>query len=121
MGKLDQPYALYEKIKRSVVREIESGKLKPGDKVPSETQLAKEFNASRMTANRALKELTEENRILRVQGVGTFVAKIKPEASLFEIKSIAREIKEWGGSHSCEILLQKQEALYYRRAQPSEA
>ncbi len=111
MGKLDQPYALYEKIKRSVVREIESGKLKPGDKVPSETQLAKEFNASRMTANRALKELNEENRILRVQGVGSFVAKIKPEASLLEIKSIAREINDWGGVHSCEILLLKEERL----------
>lgn len=111
MGKPDQPYALYEKIKRSVVREIESGKLKPGDKVPSETQLAKEFNASRMTANRALKELTEENRIIRVQGVGSFVAKTKPEASLLEIKSIAREINDWGGAHSCEILLLKQERV----------
>ncbi len=111
MGKLDQPYALYEKIKTSVVRDIESGKLKPNDKVPSETQLAKAFNASRMTANRALKELAEENRILRVQGVGTFVAKPKPEASLLEIKSIAREINDWGGVHSCEILLLKEERL----------
>ena len=59
MGKLDQPYALYERIKKSVVKDIESGQLKSGDKVPSETQLAKAFNASRMTANRALKELTE--------------------------------------------------------------
>ena len=111
MGKLDQPCALYEKIKKSVVRDIESGRLIPGDKVPSETQLAKSFNASRMTANRALKELAEENRILRVQGVGTFVANPKPEASLLEIKSIAREIKEWGGIHSCEILLLKEERL----------
>jgi len=111
VGKLDQPYALYEKIKRRVVREIESGKLKPGDKVPSETQLAREFNASRMTANRALKELTEENRILRIQGVGSFVAKIKPEASLLEIRSIAREIQDWGGVHSCRILLLKEELL----------
>jgi len=111
VGKLDQPFALYEKIKKSVVRDIESGKLKSGDKIPSETQLAKTFNASRMTANRALKELSEENRILRVQGVGSFVAKPKPEASLLEIKSIAREIHDWGGSHSCEILLLGEERL----------
>jgi GntR family histidine utilization transcriptional repressor len=111
VGKLDQPYALYEKIKRSVVRDIESRILNPGDKIPSETQLAKAFNASRMTANRALKELTEENRILRVQGVGTFVAEPKPEASLLEIKSIAREISDWGGAHSCEILLLREERL----------
>jgi len=107
----DQPFALYEKIKTSVVREIESGKLKPGDKIPSETQLARIFNASRMTANRALKELAEESRIIRVQGVGTFVAKPKPEASLLEIKSIAREIKNWNGQHSCEVLLLREERV----------
>jgi GntR family histidine utilization transcriptional repressor len=106
-----QPFALYEKIKTSVVRDIESGILKPGDKIPSETQLAKVFNASRMTANRALKELTEESRIIRVQGVGTFVAKPKPEAALLEIKSIAREIKNWNGQHSCEVLLLREENL----------
>ncbi|MCP3941369.1 MAG: histidine utilization repressor [Desulfobacteraceae bacterium] len=111
MGNLGQPYALYEKIKRSVTRDIDSGKLLPGDKIPSETKLAKVFNASRMTANRALKELTEENRIIRIQGVGTFVAEPKPEASLLEIKSIAREINDWGGSYSCEVLLLKEERL----------
>ncbi len=111
MEKLNQPYALYERIKKSIVQDIESGRLNPGEKVPSETQLAKTFSASRMTANRALKELAEESRLIRVQGVGTFVATPKPEASLLEIKSIAREIKEWGGIHSCEILLLKQEGV----------
>lgn len=105
MARTEQAFALYEKIKRSVIKEIESGKLKPDDKVTSETQLAKLFNASRMTANRALKELTEEGRIVRVQGVGSFVARPKPDAALLEIKSIAKEIAEWGGEHSSDILL----------------
>ncbi len=109
--KSGQPFALYEKIKRRVIREIESGQLKPDDRVPSETQLAREFNASRMTANRALKELTEENRILRVQGVGTFVARPKPEAALLEIKSISKEILDWGGVHSSDTILLQQEPL----------
>jgi GntR family histidine utilization transcriptional repressor len=109
MAKSDQPFALYERIKQSVIRDIDSGKLKPDDRVPSETQLARSFNASRMTANRALKELTEESRILRVQGVGTFVARPKPEAALLEIKSISTEIEEWGGVHSAEILVLEQE------------
>ncbi len=109
MVKSEQPFALYEKIKRSVLHEIESGNLKPGDRVPSETQLAKSFNASRMTANRALKELTEESRIVRAQGVGTFVARPKPDAALLEIKSISQEIVDWGGVHSAEVLLLKKE------------
>jgi GntR family histidine utilization transcriptional repressor len=108
MAGSEQPFALYEKIKRSVIKDIESGKLKPDDKVLSETKLAKYFNASRMTANRALKELTEEGKIVRVQGVGTFVARPKPDAALLEIKSIAKEIADWGGVHSSNIIALKE-------------
>ncbi|MCP3875639.1 MAG: histidine utilization repressor [Desulfobacteraceae bacterium] len=111
MARSEQPFALYQKIKKSVVKDIDSGKLIPDDRVPSETQLARAFNASRMTANRALKELTEEGRIVRVQGVGTFVARPKPEAALLEIKSIAKEITDWGGVHSSQIIVLKQENI----------
>lgn len=100
----EQPCALYERIKRRIVDDIDAGRLKPDDRVPSETQLAKAFNASRMTVNRALKELTGENRIVRVQGVGTFVARPKPDAALLEIRSIKSEIEEWGGIHSCGVV-----------------
>ncbi len=111
MARTEQAFALYDKIKRSVIKDIESGRLRPDDKVASETQLAKNFNASRMTANRALKELTEEGRIVRIQGVGSFVARPKPDAALLEIKSIATEIAQWGGVHSSQILVLKQEVL----------
>ena len=113
----EQVFALYEKIKKSVVEDIESGNLKPDDRVPSETQLAGSFNASRMTANRALKELTEEGRIVRIQGVGSFVARPKPDAALLEIKSIAKEIVDWGGVHSSQILVLKEEKVTKRIAQ----
>lgn len=109
MAAPEQSFALFERIKKSIVNDIESGKLKPDDKVPSETELTRMFNTSRMTANRALKELTEEGRIVRAQGVGSFVARPKPEAALLEIKSIAREIAEWGGVHSSEVLVLREE------------
>ncbi|MFA5905987.1 MAG: histidine utilization repressor, partial [Desulfobacula sp.] len=109
MAASEKSFALFERIKKSIVNDIESGKLKPDDKVPSETELTRMFNTSRMTANRALKELTEEGRIVRAQGVGSFVARPKPEAALLEIKSIAREIAGWGGSHSSEILMLREE------------
>lgn len=111
MARTEKAFALYEKIKKSIIREIESGKLRPDDKIASETQLARQFNASRMTANRALKELTEEGRIVRVQGVGSFVARPKPDVALLEIKSIAREISDWGGIHSADILLLREEPV----------
>ncbi len=105
MVRPEQPFALYEKIKRSVISQIESGVLKPDDRVPSETQLAKTFNTSRMTANRALKELNDEGRIVRVQGVGTFVARPGPDTAHIEIINIADQIAEQGGIHSSQILL----------------
>ncbi len=111
METFTRPGALYEQIKQQIIREIDAGRLKPDDKVPSETRLAKEFRASRMTANRALKELAEDGRIIRIQGVGTFVARPKPDAALLEIKSIAREIADWGGIHSCEVLVLAKEKL----------
>jgi len=104
MEKTDQPFALYQQIKHKIIHDIETATLKPGDRVPSETRLARAFNASRMTANRALKELSEENRIVRVQGVGTFVARPRPEAALLEIKSVSKEIEAWGGVHSAQVL-----------------
>ena len=104
-----KPLAIYDKIKKSVIQDIESGRLKPDDKVPSETRLARDFNASRMTANRALKELTEAGRTIRIQGVGTFVARPKPDAALLEIKSIAKEITGWGGVHSSTIIVLREE------------
>lgn len=106
-----EPFALFQRIKKYIIDEIESGRLKPDDKTPSETELTKLFNTSRMTANRALKELTDEGRIIRVQGVGSFVARPKPDAALLEIKSIAKEIEEWGGEHSSEVLVLRKEKI----------
>ncbi len=111
MSNIDKGFAIYEKIKFSIREKIDSGELKPGDRVSSELELANLFKASRMTANRALKELTAEGRIIRIQGVGSFVAKPKPEMALLEIKSIADEISQWGGIHSADIILLKKETV----------
>lgn len=44
--------------------------LKPGDKLPSESQLQKEYNMSRVTVRSAMEELTAEGYIIKVQGRG---------------------------------------------------
>lgn len=53
-----------------------------------------------MTANRALKELTDDGLLKRVAGVGTFVTEQIPQAPLFEIKNIADEIRSRGSHYS---------------------
>ena len=67
----------YKRIKEHVENLIRSGRLKDGDAIPPESALADQFKVSRMTANRALRELTDEQILIRVQGSGTFVAQQK--------------------------------------------
>ena len=86
-------------IKQHIVDNIESGKWLQNTKVPSENELAELFSVSRMTARRALQELTEQGILVRTQGAGTFVASLKSQSSLLEIRNIADEIKERGHLH----------------------
>jgi histidine ammonia-lyase len=75
------PRPLYRKIKAYILKQIEDGRWKPDQRIPSENQLVKRFAVSRMTIHRALRELTHEGRLIRIQGVGTFVAKPGPPTS----------------------------------------
>ncbi|WHI45081.1 histidine utilization repressor [Microbulbifer sp. EKSA008] len=95
----------YAAIKRHIRQQIESGEWPIHSQVPSENQLAQQFSVSRMTARRALTELTDERVLMRSQGLGTFVAEPVPASSLLEVRNIADEISARGHSYSNRILL----------------
>jgi GntR family histidine utilization transcriptional repressor len=63
-----------------------------------------QFGVSRMTVNRALRELMAEGVVRRVQGSGTFVAEIDQVSSKLEIRDIQEEIEERGHVHGTEII-----------------
>ena len=86
----------YQGIKDFILERIHSGEWAEGDLVPSENELAREFKVARMTVNRALRELTSEQVLTRVQGAGTFVARPKYESTLVAIRSISDEIAARG-------------------------
>ena len=92
----------YQEIKDHILTRIHSGEWKEGDQVPSENELAREFKVARMTVNRALRELTAEQILTRVQGAGTFVAQPRYESTLVEIRSISDEITARGHRHRAE-------------------
>lgn len=89
---------LYLMVKRHILENIGSGKWATSSRVPSENELVKSFGVSRMTANRALKELRDEGVLVRIAGVGSFVAD-RPHAHPLEIRSIADEIHARGHAH----------------------
>lgn len=61
------PQALYRRAKDYVQDQLRAGVWKPGDLISSENQLVQELGISRMTVNRALRELTEEGHLVRFQ------------------------------------------------------
>ncbi|STV15331.1 Formiminoglutamase [Klebsiella pneumoniae] len=99
------PAPFYEKVKQAISEKIHSGVWRPHDRIPSEAELVAQFGFSRMTINRALRELTDEGLLVRLQGVGTFVAEPKGQSALFEVRSIAAEIVARHHQHRCEVLL----------------
>ena len=90
---------LYLQVKRHILTNIGSGKWTASSRVPSENEIVKSFGVSRMTANRALRELQGEGVLVRVAGVGTFVAEARPQTHPLEVRNIADEIRERGGNH----------------------
>ncbi len=97
--------ALYQQIKDHISRKIQDGSWPPGHRLPSEHELVAQFGISRMTVNRALRELTEQGRVVRVAGVGSFVAEEKPQSTLLQIANLASEIRQRGHDYRCEVLV----------------
>lgn len=93
------PSPLYEKVKRYVRDRIDAGEYAPGDRLPSENALVARFAVSRMTVSRALRELSADGAIVRIQGVGSFVGERKAKASIMEVPEIGDAIAETGGAH----------------------
>lgn len=94
----------YAAIKKYLLDAVSAGELKPGDRVPSESELVAKFDVSRMTVNRALRELKAEGVLLRVAGVGSFVAEPRPQGHLIEIRNIAEEIRARGHEYSARVI-----------------
>ena len=97
----------YQQIKAMILSRVASGEWSAEDRVPSENELVKMTGVSRVTVNRALRELADAGLLVRVQGVGTFVAGSKPQSALLELRDIAEEMAERGGRHAARVLAQQ--------------
>lgn len=101
---MNEPVALYEKVKRHITDAIVAGEYTRGSKLPSESALVETLSVSRMTVNRALRELTRDGVITRLQGVGSFVSQSSPGTSLVELHDIKETVLEQGARYTCSVL-----------------
>ena len=99
------PLPAYEQVKAFVKNQINLGLWRPGDAVPSEAALQQQFGLSRMTVNRAVKELAVEGLVTRVQGSGTVVAQLHRISSTLAVRDIHDEVLERGHRHSVRVEL----------------
>lgn len=71
--------ARYEQVAESIRRAIRTGKLKPGEQLPSSRELAKEHDVAMNTAQRAVSTLRDEGWLVVRPTVGAFVNSTVPD------------------------------------------
>ncbi|MBA5763001.1 histidine utilization repressor [Vibrio sp. 404] len=101
---------LYQQIKRYIINQIDSGIWSVGQRISTELELTEQFNVSRMTVNKAIRDLVSDGRLQRTPKLGTFVCQVqdKAESPLVDIRNIAIEVTERGQSYSNKVIAQSQ-------------
>lgn len=105
----EAPLAPYARVKKFLKDGLAAGRWTPGVLMPSEAELVAEFGVSRMTVNRALRELRDEGLVHRSQGVGTFAAQLYRVSSTLTIRDLHEEIESRGHRHHAEVHLKRKE------------
>ncbi len=93
----------YERVKVFIKAQVNQGIWRPGAAVPSESALQQQFGISRMTVNRALRELVVEGLVTRTQGSGTVVAQLHRISSTLALRDIHDEVLARGHVHSTRL------------------
>ena len=104
-----QAAAPYAQVKQALKSGLSQERWRTGELMPSEAELVAQFGVSRMTVNRALRELQSEGIVDRVQGVGTFAAQLHRISSRLTIRDLHEEIEARGHRHHVEVHLAREE------------
>ena len=100
----------WQTVQEEVLRRIQQRQWKPGELIPNEEDLAREFGCARATVNRALREIAESGLLERRRKAGTRVALSPVRKATIAIPVIRREIEGKGLDYGY-LLLQSEEAL----------
>lgn len=106
-GSLLTVVPLYKQMSRILENEITKGKIKQGEKLPSEAELCTKYNVSRITVRAAMEDLVEAGLIVKIQGKGAFVTKNMGKRML-SIGSLSfQEMCEKDGAEAHRIEIEK--------------
>lgn len=99
----------WEDIRAEVLRRLNTRVWKPGDLIPGETELAREFGCARATVNRALRALAEDGLLDRKRRAGTRVPLRPVRRASFAIPVLREEIEGRGLAYRY-VLLKRETA-----------
>jgi GntR family transcriptional regulator, histidine utilization repressor len=95
---------LFDEIRGTLTRAIVDGEYKPGDRLPTEQQLAERFRASRPTVNKAIGSLATEGLVVRRKRAGTIV--LAQSAFWLPMVDVSRYVGDLGQAYRFELLSQ---------------
>jgi GntR family transcriptional regulator len=90
------PVPLYRRISDELKVRIQAGEYVPGDRLPSELELARSYGVSRITSRQALDLLATEGLLVRRQGMGSFVAHRRVTQPLVRLTDFVEDMAEAG-------------------------
>lgn len=70
-----------EKVVRQILKAIKSGEIRPGDKLPNHQKMAEKYGVGMSSIREAINALAVQDRVVAIQGKGTFVKAPNPEES----------------------------------------
>ncbi|WP_391203081.1 GntR family transcriptional regulator [Psychrobacillus sp. L4] len=100
----EEAIPFYKQLKQEILDDIETGKLKHGDKLSSERELAELYKISRMTARHTLSILEREGVVERRVGVGTYITNNKIEMDFITFNSFTKNMLNKGFIPSTRVL-----------------
>lgn len=100
----DSKLPLYDQIERNLRDLIISGKLTPGEMIPSEWELVELYGVSRLTIRRAVDELVRQNWLERKHGVGTFVRQPSAASIVASKLSFTEQMRSIGRQPSSRLV-----------------
>lgn len=100
----DSSSPLYHQLMQRISADIENGKYPVGSKIPPEHELERLYQVSRVTVRRALTELTDEGKLERKQGKGTFVSAPMFRQDLKSVHSFHDACKQNGREPSADLI-----------------
>jgi GntR family histidine utilization transcriptional repressor len=99
-----RPQPRYREIQDHLLEKIRNGDYPAHHQIPPEESLAREYGVSRMTANKAIRDLVQHGYLSRHPGLGTFVTDRKAESSLHEVLNIAAEVRARSHAYRNDVL-----------------